>query len=113
MRNASLFVLLFLIISCSSDSNENDNSNPFSINLTPSATSVVVDQAFTITVGANEEIKEMWVSTDNFATGGYALRQFGTSYTLNFNFDSLGQKTISVFVRLLFPCLKGKWLKIL
>lgn len=96
MRNASLFVLLFIIISCSSDSNENENNNPFSINLTPSVTSVVVDQAFTISVGANEEIKELWVSTDNFATGGYAQRQFGTSYILNFNFDTLGQKTISV-----------------
>lgn len=96
MRNASFFVLLFLIISCSSDSNENENNNSFSINLTPSTTSVVVDQAFTITVGANEDIKQMWVSTDNFATGGYAQRQFGTSYILNFNFDTLGQKTISV-----------------
>lgn len=85
--------------SCSSDSNENKNNNPFSINLIPSASSVVVDQAFTINVGANEEIKELWVSTDNFATGGYAQRQFGTSYTLNFNFDTLGQKTISVRAR--------------
>ncbi len=91
-----LIVLLFTIISCSSDSNENENINPFSINLTPSANTVVVDQAFTITVSATEEIKELWVSTDNFATGGYAQRQFGTNYTLNFNFDSLGQKTISV-----------------
>lgn len=86
----------FLMVNCSSESNENDNSNLFSINLTPSATNVVVDQAFTITVSANEEIKEIWVSTDNFATGGYAQRQFGTSYVLNFNFDTLGQKTISV-----------------
>lgn len=89
----------FLMVNCSSESNENDNSNLFSINLTPSATNVVVDQAFTITVSANEEIKELWVSTDNFATGGYAQRQFGTSYVLNFNFDTLGQKTISVRAR--------------
>ena len=80
----TLIVLLFLIISCSSESNDNENSNSFSITLTPSATSVVVDQAFTINVGANEEIKELWVSTDNFATGGYAQRQFGTSHILNF-----------------------------
>ncbi|WP_396196270.1 hypothetical protein [Flavobacterium sp.] len=99
MRNESLFVLLFLIIGCSSDSNENENSNTFSINLTPSTTNVVVDQAFTITVSASEEIKELWVSIDNFATGGYAQRQFGTSYTLNFNFDTLGQKTISIRAR--------------
>lgn len=96
MRNTSLFVLLFLIISCSSDSNENENSNSFAINLTPSANTVVVDQAFTITVTATEDIKELWVSTNNFTNGGYAIRQFGTSYVLNFNFYTLGQKTISV-----------------
>lgn len=97
MKNKiALTVLSFIIASCSSDSNENDSNNSFAINLTPSSTSVVVDQAFTISLGANEEIKELWVSTDNFATGGYAQRQFGTSYVLNFNFDTLGQKTISV-----------------
>jgi hypothetical protein len=98
-KTLSLIVLLFLIISCSSESNENENNNSFSINLTPSATSIVVDQAFTITVSATEEIKELWISTDNFATGGYAQRQFGTSYVLHFNFDTLGQKTISVRAR--------------
>ena len=91
-----LFLVSIIIISCSSDSNENENSNSFSINLTPSSNSVVVDQAFTITVSADEEIRELWVSTNNFATGGYSIRQFGTSYVLNFNFDTLGQKTISV-----------------
>ncbi len=91
-----LTLVSFLMASCSSESNENENSNTFSITLTPSATNVVIDQSFTINVGANEEIKELWVSTDNFATGGYAQRQFGTIYTLNFNFDTLGQKTISV-----------------
>ena len=91
-----LTLVSFLMASCSSESNENENSNTFSIALTPSATNVVIDQSFTINVGANEEIKELWVSTDNFATGGYAQRQFGTIYTLNFNFDTLCQKTISV-----------------
>lgn len=95
-KSIYLLFVLFLIISCSSESNDNENSNSFLINLTPSTTNVVVDQPSTITVSATEEIKEMWVSTDNFATGGYAQRQFGTSYILNFNFDTLGQKTISV-----------------
>lgn len=90
-----LVTLTILMINCSSDNSEN-NSSTFEINLSPSATSVVIDQAFTITVNANEEIKEMWVSTDNFATGGYSLRSFGNNYTLNFNFDTLGSKTIAV-----------------
>ncbi|MEM0542325.1 hypothetical protein WFZ85_06830 [Flavobacterium sp. j3] len=97
MKNTIYILILSLLMTnCSSESNDNENSNPFSINLTPSVTSVVVDQAFTISISATEEIKELWVSTDNFATGGYAQRQFGTSYILNFNFDTLGQKTISV-----------------
>lgn len=54
-----LLFVSFLITNCSSDSNENENNNPFSINLTPSANTVVVDQAFTINVSATEEIKEM------------------------------------------------------
>lgn len=92
-----ILVLSFVITNCSSDSNENDNyENSFSITLTASPTNVAIDQAFTITVSAAEEIKELWVSTDNFITGGYSQRQFGTSYILNFNFDTLGQKTISV-----------------
>lgn len=82
---------------CSSDS-ENSTSN-FSINLTPSVNNVVVDQAFTITVSATEEIKELWVSTDNFATSVSTDGQLGTSYVLNFNFDTLGQKTIGVRAR--------------
>lgn len=97
MKKLIFLFLVLLSISCGPDSSEdNSSNNSFSINLTPSTTNVVVDQAFTITVGANEEIKELWVSTDNFATGGYAQRQFGSSYILNFNFDTLGQKTISV-----------------
>jgi len=97
MKNTILLIVLsFLLANCSSEHNSTASQSTFNIQLTPSTTIVVVDQAFTITVSANEEIKELWVSTDNFATGGYAQRQFGTSYTLNFNFDTLGQKTISV-----------------
>lgn len=97
MKKASCLLVLFLFLNCSSDSNENSIS--FSINVTPSSTNVNVDQAFTITVTSNEEIKQMWVSTDNFATGGYAIREFGTSYELHFNFDTLGQKEIAIRVK--------------
>jgi hypothetical protein len=93
-----LVMLAILMINCSSDNSENDSST-FEINLVPSTTGVVIDQAFTVEINANEEVKEMWVSTDSFDSGGYAQRQFGTSYVLNFNFDTLGQKTISVRAR--------------
>lgn len=90
-----LVILTIFISNCSSDESKVIDST-FSINLIPSTTSVVIDQAFTVAVTGNELITEIWVSTDNFATGGYALRNFGNSYILNFNFDTLGQKTISV-----------------
>jgi hypothetical protein len=92
----SLIALLFLMINCSSDSTVNENTNTFSITLAPSATNVVIDQAFTISVSATEDIQEMRVSTDNFVTSSYANMQFGTSYVLNFNFDKIGQKSITV-----------------
>ncbi|WP_291135325.1 hypothetical protein [Flavobacterium sp. UBA7663] len=93
MKKNLFFLLIVSLVSCSTEDN---NTASFSINLVSSETTVSIDQAFTITVDANEEIKELWASTDNFATGGYAIRQFGTSHVLNFNFDTLGQKRISV-----------------
>lgn len=70
MKKLIFLFLVLLSISCGPDSSEdNSSNNSFSINLTPSTTNVVVDEASTITVSATEEIKELWISTDNFATG--------------------------------------------
>ena len=93
-NNIIILLIIQLFIGCSSD--DSSSKNTFSIDLVSSSTNVVVDQAFSITVNANESMKYLWVSTDNFATGDYAIQNFGTSFTLNFNFDTLGQKTISV-----------------
>lgn len=91
-----IFALSFILFSCSSDNNK-ENQNSFETQLLPSKTNVTVDEPFTVTVSAAEDIKLMWVSIDNFATGaGYSSRTFGTSYTLYFNFDEIGQKTIYV-----------------
>lgn len=92
----TIFILsiIQLFIGCSSD--DNSSKSAFSIDLAPSATNVVLDQSFTITINANESMKYLWISTDNFATGDYTIQNFGTSFNLNFNFDTLGQKTISV-----------------
>lgn len=99
-RALILFSSIIFSISCSKDDTINNLTLPiqtsFTIQLTPSLTTVSVDQAFTIGVNANENIKAMWVSLDNFATGGYAVQNFGINFTLNFNFDILGQKTISI-----------------
>lgn len=92
-----LIILSLLMTNCSSDENNNDvNTNTFAITLVPSLTNVVIDQPFAVTVNANESISQMWVSYNNFATGGYAVQNFGNNFTCNFNFDTLGQKTISV-----------------
>jgi hypothetical protein len=93
-KNLIILLIIQLFIGCSSDNNSSKNS--FSMDLAPSATNVVLDQSFTMTINANESMKYLWVSTDNFATGDYAIQNFGTSFTLNLNFDTLGQKTIYV-----------------
>lgn len=99
MKQLIIFItVLFLITACSSDDIDIvDNS--FVIALEPSKTEVVVDEHFTVTVHSEDEVREMWVSLNNFATGGYAFRNFGTSYVLNFNFDTLGERVISIRVK--------------
>ncbi len=81
MKKLILFLIaLFLITGCSSDDSNNDNApgdSAFTIQLQPSDTNIVIDQAFTITVNANEKMQEMWVSLNNFATGGLGLAKKG------------------------------------
>ena len=93
-KNIFIILIFQLFIGCSSD--DSSSKSTFSVDIVPSATNVVIDQAFSITINANESMKYLWISTDNFATGEYAIQNFGTSFTLNLNFDTLGQKTISV-----------------
>ncbi len=92
-----LYLIPLLLCMCTTSKDENNTpASTFSFDLTPSVISAVIGQTFTITVNANETINTMWVSQDNFATGGFASRTFGTSFPLYFNFDTLGVKTIWV-----------------
>jgi len=93
-KNIIILLFIQLLIGCSSD--DNSSKSAFSIDLVSSATNVVLDQSFTVAINANQSMKYLWISTDNFATGDYAIQNFGTSFNLNLNFDTLGQKTISV-----------------
>ncbi len=103
MKKLFIFLTaLFLITGCSSDdSNNGEGGNSFAIELEPSATEVVVDEHFTVTVHSEEEIKEVSVSLDNFVTSSSRMTSgtYGTSYTFNFNFDTLGEKTIYIRVK--------------
>ncbi len=103
MKKLILFLTaLFLITGCSSDdSNNNENNNPFVMELEPSATEVVVDEHFTVTVHSEEEIKEVSVSLDNFVTSSSRMTSgtYGTNYTFNFNFDTLGEKIIYIRIK--------------
>lgn len=91
-----ILILSILVVSCSSDNNNDDNKTAFNIELTPSTTNAVVDQEFTITINANQTFKQLWYSTDNFATYNFGVYPFGTSCVVRFNFDTLGQKTIAI-----------------
>jgi hypothetical protein len=96
-----ILTLSFLMVNCTPDKNgaTPSNNSTFAMELVPTETNLVIDQPLAITVNANEPIGQLWVSFDNFATGSYAIQSFGSSYTLHFNFDDLGQKTISVRVK--------------
>lgn len=98
MLKKLIYLLPLAFLACDSgNESTTDNQNDFTIELVSSATQTNVDEEFTVTVDANETIKGMWVSLDNFASGGgYSIRNFGSSYVLHFNFDTLGEKTIYV-----------------
>lgn len=96
----TLFLLPLFLWMCSSEKEDNSTSS-FDFMLNSTVNSVVIDQQFKITVVATEPIKDIEMSTDNFAT----FSSTGTngdndlSKDLYFNFDTLGSKTISIRVR--------------
>jgi hypothetical protein len=93
MKKILTIVNVFIFLtSCSKD----DNTNKFEITLNPTLQTAGLDQELTVSLTANEEIHAIWVSSNNFATGGYSGQNFGTAKTLYFNFDTLGEKTIAV-----------------
>lgn len=71
-------------------------ASTFEITVTPSLNNIVVDQHFTVMVAANQSMKSIEMSTDNFVTKSGLQSDFGTSKELYFNFDELGSKTISI-----------------
>ena len=95
MKKVIVILLSFFLISCSK-SNSRDEMSSFKIDLTSSVSNATIDQPFKVIVSANQSMKSMWISYDNFATGGYATRDFGYNFTLNFNFGAIGTKIISV-----------------
>ncbi|UPS92623.1 hypothetical protein [Bizionia sp. M204] len=103
----TLFISL-LILSCSSSDdssevnnriNNNGNSNAtFSIDLTSNRTAVV-DEIISVDITGNENIMTLEASLDDFQTTIFNQTNsssFGASSTLYFNFDELGNKTISI-----------------
>ena len=96
MKIFPLILNLILLVSCSSnDIVESDNN--FEVTLIATTTTVAIDEPYSINVTAPENIKTIGVSLDNFVTTiGNSSLNFGNSTTLNFNFDTLGQKTISI-----------------
>ncbi len=92
-----LYLLPFFLWMCSSDNNEGTNN--LSISLTPSVTTAVIGQQFTIMLTSNQAMKFIEMSTDNFVTSSGIGSDLGSSKQLYFNFDTLGEKTISIKVK--------------
>ncbi len=91
------FLILFglvLLFSCSSDTTEAESN--FNIDLVLSTQSVEIDEQFTVIITSNEPMKGIELSFDNFVTLTGSYQDFGTSKTLTFNYNKLGDKTIYI-----------------
>lgn len=88
------------LVACDSGSDSTDtgqDQNNFTVNLVSSVTQINVDEEFTVTVNASEAMTGLVISYDNFTTIASNLyTNFGTTKTLKFNFDTLGNKTIYI-----------------
>lgn len=89
MKRLIFILSALLAISCGSE-----DSPAFTINATPSSSSVVVDEEFTITITSDDAMTGILYSYDNFVTEHNLYSSFGNSRTLKFNLDDLGTKTI-------------------
>lgn len=99
LKKIIYFIFFLVLFACESSSDSSSIQSRFTIDLTSSATQTNVDQEFIVTLSANEPIKTIMVSYDNFATIVDNLStssDFGTDETLVFNFDVLGTKTIYI-----------------
>lgn len=98
MKKLIVLVTVSLLFACDPS---NDGVNPpdetSNFEITVSATNaVVIDETFIINVTSNEPMTSLEVSTDNFTTSNILLTNFGTGKVLNYSFDTLGNKTVSV-----------------
>ncbi|NMH89891.1 hypothetical protein [Flavivirga algicola] len=99
----TILVTMFVILSaCSSsdDSNKpNDNNSNFLIELTGKATNVI-DETIAVDIKGNENIMTLQASLDDFQTTlldrTITPLGFGSSTTLYFSFDNVGEKTIYI-----------------
>ncbi|GAA4762844.1 MULTISPECIES: hypothetical protein [Flavobacterium] len=92
-----IFSIIYCCYSCSSEDQEaGDGGSGFEISLNSSTTNPSIDEEFTVNVTTNETTQAVWVSLDNFTTGGYTVQNLDNNFNLRFNFDQLGQKTIYI-----------------
>lgn len=100
MKRIIYFISSIMAFSCSSDSNQeapNSTSTPvdtFTINALASNTNVSIDENFTITITSPEPITGLLYSYDNFVTEAGWYSNFGSSKTLFFRFNKLGNNTL-------------------
>lgn len=90
-----LYLLPLLFCMCTS-SDDTTSQSTFSITVTPSLTTVAIDELFAVTVTSNESVKGMALTTDGSDPVNFSGSDFGTSQTLHFAFDTLGPKNIII-----------------
>lgn len=104
MKKLCTLIIGFAIFACSSSdesSNPDDNQNndsTFNIELSSNSTAII-DEIIVVEITGNENIMTLEVSLDNFQTTFFNQTNsngFGTSTSLYFSFDELGNKIISI-----------------
>lgn len=94
-----LYLLPLLLCMCGSPDNNQGSVSTFSMAITPSATTVAIDEPFTITVTSNETMRWMAVTKDGSDPVNFSGSDFSTSKVFYFTFDTLGSKTINIKVK--------------
>ncbi len=104
MKRLIQLILVIILSACSSsndsigdNNNDDDNSSNFSISLS-ALDNAVIDESIAININANETLNNIQSSLDNFETTLFNRSDinFGTSTTVHFAFDALGEKSISI-----------------
>ncbi len=105
MKKIFLILSSTLVLSCSSDDSSSTATTPtnntptpesYEITVTPSGTTVAVDETFTVDVSSDDALKFVMYSYDNFASQNSEYFGDTNDVQLQFSYAELGTKTLYI-----------------